>query len=165
MPRAMMPQTLSPLDRRLLYFLTDLADKEHTRTVQIFIDDIAQAIGASSRSVNHSLAALIRGGYIHREWQKTKRGSFDASKFTILNPDRERQSKIRAAAEYSGIPLRDMVEYVYWLNFHQHKLRQELYPTLGFIAKIAHCPGERVEALVKGLHQAGILVSDREVRL
>jgi hypothetical protein len=164
MPRAKTSEALSPMDRRVLYFLTDLAEKEQVRTVQVFIDDIAQSIGASSRAVNHSLAALIRGGYVLREWQKTKRGSFDASKFTILNPDRERMDKIRAAAEYSGIPLRDMVEYVYWLNFHQHKLRQELYPTLGFIAKIAHCPGERVADFVKGLHRAGILVSDREVR-
>ena len=154
---------LSPNDRRVLFYLNDLADAEGIRTISAYVKDIALAIGSSPRRVQASLSRLEESGYIMRQPVKTSRGANEASRFTIINSDKSRMDKIKLASEVSGISIERMVEYVYWLNFHKDKLKQALYPTVGLIANLSHCPVENAADFVRGIATARILVSDREV--
>jgi hypothetical protein len=151
------------LDRKLLYILTDRADAEGSRTIRMYTKDMSAKLGASRRNVTAALGRLRDNEYILIEYVFSERGDKDASKYTILNPDNERREKIKIAQQVSGIPITRLIDYVYWLNFHKDKLKRILYPSLGDIAVLAHCPEEEVQQFVQGCYAAGILETDKEV--
>jgi len=154
--------SLSPSDRKVLYFLTDFADQQGSRTVQLYAIDIAKSVGMTRRSVMESLRRLRQKEHISTERVKTPYG-YVASRYTILNPDADRRQKIVQACNISGIPIDRMIDYVYWVSFHRGKLAKMQDPTVGDIAYFAKCPAHEATNLVQGLFGSGILLSPTEV--
>jgi hypothetical protein len=153
---------LAPADRRILYYLTDLADERGTRTVEAYAADMAKHAGVSRRQVFSSLRRLKDRNYIVSEQIVNARGGILGARYTILNPDRDRRAKVEQIAASSGLPFHLAVEYTYWLHFNRKKLEKVVYPTVGDVSVLAHCPAEDAEAFVKAAIAAGVL-RDREV--
>ena len=156
-------ETPSHTELLLLYHLNDIADANESRTVDAYHKDLAAHMGISRRRVQTCLSNLAKRKYILISPTQDDRGRPTANRYTILNPDRRRHLKTVQAADVSGIPLDQMVEYIYWLYFHRKKLKDKLYPTVGDIAQLAHCPAPKAGDFVRGLAAAGILTGDKEI--
>lgn len=156
---------LSATDLKVLYFLTDLAEKQETRTVTVRSKDIQEALGIPKRRVFQALKRLEDHKYLIVNRNFDEYGARRPSSYTIVSPNLDRHNKIAQAAAVAGIPVERMIEYVWWLNFHRDKLPYEANLTVGVVAQHAHCPASEAEQLVNGLIKSGILTTDGEVKL
>ena len=152
---------LSPSDRKVLYFLMDQAEREGTQTISLYAKDIAKALGMSVRMVMNTIKRLEERQYLLRERQRDTRGGLIASKYTILQADRNRREKIKEASTFSGIAETTMIDYVYWLHHHREKYEALELPTVEDVAFLAHCPTFHANQFVDGCIKAGILTPEK----
>lgn len=154
---------LSATERRVLYVIVDEADQRNTgKSISLYRKDIARLAGLSLRRTSEITAKLIEKEFLAAEQQFSHRGSHEATKYTILNPDRQRHQKIKLAADAAGISVATMTEYVYWLSLHRDKVASIDNPTMQDIATYAHCPVDDVQRCIVGLVTARILINTKD---
>jgi len=156
---------LSQTDMKVLYYLDGLADRRGTKTIEVYINDIAAAIGSNRRMVSNAIKRLCEREYLISNPTKINKGGNGANRYTILSPDENRRQKIKLLSDFSGIPFERCVDYVYWLNYHRDKLMKIPAPSVGDVARLAKCPISEAKSLVRGLVGSGILLENRIISL